>query len=456
MENCFGMHGWKEFHRNRKDILAEFDRLYEITGNRPVKTAHGIGVEAYIRKWLSEFLPKKWAVTSGYVIPTLYKDNITLYHYDIIIYDALNAPVLWTEGNQDDSVQGKYRAIPAKNVAAILEVKSRLNKKNINDMVNKLSEINSFKDQLPDAFFTSGIFIDLMEDDNRKSRILESIFRYVTVCKFTGAMVLRYEGDLSTTGLISIHVHDKGVRNSNMNMNTDKLAKPIDDLAIRMTEDGNVQISECGAGVMALATDDHSWSMSKTYSSFIDLGGLLASITWSRSGFAEFCIDILSSLEGLSYDNKDRPSFGRIFDSFERKPAERQPPEKIAGMPFIDVAICKLDGGAQLQIKDIDGGVEISFCVQVTNSGDIGAVLSDDHFRNKLTLPAGHSGSKVTKIKAQPLRAQNDIAELRRKLANDGICLPYRIVYFPSDGEKVFYAIEKKICIKQDSVVFES
>lgn len=114
MNKCFGMHGWREFRQNRKDILAEFDRLREITQNRPVQMAHGQGVEAYLRKWLSEFLPKKWAITSGYVIPILYKDNIKLYHYDIIIYDCLNAPVLWTEGNQDDSVQGKSRAIPAK------------------------------------------------------------------------------------------------------------------------------------------------------------------------------------------------------------------------------------------------------------------------------------------------------------------------------------------------------
>lgn len=299
MNKCFGMHGWREFHRNRKDILAEFDRLREITQNRPVQTAHGQGVEAYLRKWLSEFLPKKWAVTSGYVIPVLYKDNIKLYHYDIIIYDCLNAPVLWTEGNQDDSAQGKSRAIPAKYVAAILEVKSRLSRRSVQDMVNKMMEIDRFKDQLPDTFFSSGIFVELREEDNGQSAILESMIQFGGVHRFMGAMVLRYEGDESAIGVVRLFADD----GNNSNTNASKLAKPIDDLAIYMTEDGNVEMSECGAGVIAVATDDHTWSMSKVYSSFMSQEGFSANIAWSRSGFSEFCIDMVSFLDGLSYSN---------------------------------------------------------------------------------------------------------------------------------------------------------
>ena len=60
MDECYGQFGWREFHRNRKDILAEFDKIAEQTLSRPVRTAHGTGVEAYLRKWLSEFLPKKF------------------------------------------------------------------------------------------------------------------------------------------------------------------------------------------------------------------------------------------------------------------------------------------------------------------------------------------------------------------------------------------------------------
>ena len=52
LENCYGQHGWKEFYRNRKDILAEFDKILEQTSNRPIQVAHGQGVEAYFRKWI--------------------------------------------------------------------------------------------------------------------------------------------------------------------------------------------------------------------------------------------------------------------------------------------------------------------------------------------------------------------------------------------------------------------
>ena len=452
MKNCFGMHGWREFHRNRKDILAEFDKLREITQNRPVQTAHGQGVEAYLRKWLSEFLPKKWAVTSGYMIPVLYKDNIKLYHYDIIIYDCLNAPVLWTEGNQGDSVQGKFRAIPAKNVAAILEVKSRLNRKNVQDMVTKLLEIDRFKDQLPDTFFSSGIFVDLQEEDNGQSAILKSMIQLGGVHRFMGAMVLRYEGDDSATGVVRLFADDE----DNSNTNASKLARPIDDLAIHMTEDGSVQMTEQGAGVIAVATDEHTWSMSKVYSSFMSHNGISANINWSRSGFAEFCIDMVSFLDGLSYSDQNRPSFGRIFDSFERKPVDSQPAEKIDGMPFLYVAIGKLEDGAQVNMEDVDGGIEISFCMHVSNMGDAGAVLSDDHFKNSLTLPAGQTGAKVTKLKALPKEGKGDMAKVKKELANDGIVMPYRISYFPSEGEKVFYAVEKRIRMKNDSIAFES
>lgn len=342
MENCFGMHGWKEFHRNRKNILNEYDRLYEITENRPVRTAHGTGVEAYLRKWLTEFLPQKWSVTSGYIVPTLYKDSPQLYHYDVIVYDALNAPVLWTEGNEDDSAQGKYQAIPAKYVACVLEVKSRLSQKNIKDMAEKLSQLNGFSDQLPETFFSSGIFVELKEADNGKLNVLSSVHEFSKVHRFMGAMVLRYEGDPSATGIISLHKTDGDKR---ADRQFDKIAKSIDDLAIFMTEDGNIEIAEGGGGVIAVASSSSSWSMSKTFSAMHQVDDELADITWSRSGFSVFCIDLLSSLEGLSISDDTRPSFGRIFDSFKRKPAEVQPANKVTGMPFIEVSVGKLETG---------------------------------------------------------------------------------------------------------------
>ena len=120
------MFGWKEFHRNRKDILDEFDRAKEYNSSRPVKTEHGLAGEAALRTWLSAYLPGRFGVTSGYVIPDVVVASYELYHFDVIIYDAMASPVLWIDGNRDSSDQGKKRAIPAKHVRSVFEVKASL------------------------------------------------------------------------------------------------------------------------------------------------------------------------------------------------------------------------------------------------------------------------------------------------------------------------------------------
>lgn len=123
LEKCYGQRGWREFHRNRKNILAEFDKLLEQTSNRPVQAAHGPAVEAFLL-----------------------------------------------------------------------------------------------------------IFIDLKESDNNKSSIIEALYAGKDVIGFSGGMVLRYEGDHTCTGLISIHrTESKEVAAVS---HCTPLAKPIDSLAI--------------------------------------------------------------------------------------------------------------------------------------------------------------------------------------------------------------------------------
>jgi hypothetical protein len=68
-ERRYGFWGWKEILVNRKEILNEFNRSKAKNHSRPVKTAHGNAGEAAVRKWLTEFLPKKYGITSG----TLYR-----------------------------------------------------------------------------------------------------------------------------------------------------------------------------------------------------------------------------------------------------------------------------------------------------------------------------------------------------------------------------------------------
>ena len=268
MDNCYGQHGWKEFYRNRKDILAEFDKILEQTTNRPLQVAHGQGVEAYLRKWLAEFLPKKYGVTSGYIIPNLYNDTGTIYHYDIIIYNQLDAPVLWTEGNQDNSEQGKFRAIPAKYVVAVYEVKSRLTKNNVSDALDKLNQTKEFSEQLHPFYSCGVIFIELKEKDINKESIIKELIKGKDVYRFSGGMVLRYEGDETCTALINIF--DVEPKEEDENKHYRPLAKAIDDLNIYMTEEGNIVIAENGGGAKLVATSKNNWSVSNgTYLSVI-------------------------------------------------------------------------------------------------------------------------------------------------------------------------------------------
>ena len=151
----YGFFGWKEFRRNRGDLLAEFDRAQAYNQSRPVRTEHGNAGEAVLRTWLSTFLPARYAVTSGssgYIIPDVVVPEYRLYHFDVIIYDSINSPVLWIDGDYDTSDQGRKRAMPAKHVRAVLEVKASLTRSTATEATLKLAQLNGFGKHLPNGF----------------------------------------------------------------------------------------------------------------------------------------------------------------------------------------------------------------------------------------------------------------------------------------------------------------
>lgn len=100
----YGSVGWREFASNRTTILQKVDAAKQRNASRPVQTEYGALAEAAIRQWLTDFLPRKYGVTSGYIIPDLIETpGYKLYHHDVIIFDTLNAPVLWVDENPDQS-----------------------------------------------------------------------------------------------------------------------------------------------------------------------------------------------------------------------------------------------------------------------------------------------------------------------------------------------------------------
>jgi len=86
--------GWKQFITARDEMLAAYDKARVLSDKRAVQTGHGVVAEAEFRKWLINFLPKRYGVTSGYIISQGVPNAQHMVHYDVIIYDQLTVRTL--------------------------------------------------------------------------------------------------------------------------------------------------------------------------------------------------------------------------------------------------------------------------------------------------------------------------------------------------------------------------
>ena len=83
--------------------------------------------EQILRDFLSAHLPRRYGVTKGEIITKIGQHT---HSADIIIYDALNTPVLYTDATAVLPIEGVY---------GIIEVKSRLSKAEFLDAAGKIS-----------------------------------------------------------------------------------------------------------------------------------------------------------------------------------------------------------------------------------------------------------------------------------------------------------------------------
>lgn len=454
MEGCYGQHGWKQFHRNRKDILHEFDKIYELLEDRPIKTAHGDGVEAYLRKWLSEFLPKKYAVTSGYIIPDLYDESPKIYHYDIIIYQALEAPILWAEGNYDNSDQGKYLAIPAKHVVAVYEVKSRFTKKTIRDSIKKLKEVNSFNEQFPDNYHSGVIYIDLKEADVNKGSFLKELYRGNEAYGFIGGMVLRYESDITSTGLISLNQ-----TNDDDCTNTDSfpLARKINELNIFVQENGQLVIDDVnGAGATLETIPDIArpgklgWAVSKMYSSYYIMNKLALDLSWSRSNFSKFCIRLINLIDGNN-DSKKNFSFGKIFDPIEVKKMKEQDDIFHPGRPFIELNVHSKNNNGTPIVEYNNNHVKVNFTTSMKNLGSSTVTISDDDFKNTHSLAPSRKVERTISLLIN-IDDGRSVEDMKEDVASNKVILNYGIVYYEDSAKSDLIQVKKKIKISDNEI----
>jgi len=212
----FPSQGWKQFLTARMEMLNSFDQAREKGKAHEVETFHGKVAEAEFRKWLIGFLPKRYGVTSGYIVSPGLKSTEKTPHFDVIIYDQLESPILWIENYPDVSSQGCSLAIPVEYVRCVLEIKSTFSTETSDEAINHLRDllplmgevdesIERYKLHLPPTFCCGIVFIDLKKDSQFSEAALSKIICGIEIRGFFGGLILRGEGhSLPLTGRISL------------------------------------------------------------------------------------------------------------------------------------------------------------------------------------------------------------------------------------------------------------
>lgn len=268
--------GWKQFLTSRKTMLDSFDRARTHSKKHKVETYHGNVAEAEFRKWLTNFLPKKYAVTSGYIISQGVPDTVKLPHFDVIIYEHLETPILWIENNPDSSEQGRSLAIPAEYVKSVIEIKSAFQKSTVKDAIEHLAELKNlmkeidlpnerYKMYLPPDFFCAIAFFELRTKNKKDINALKEITNALELRGFYGGIILRGEG------------HNKELTCNIKILNADK----------------NL-VTNFGKTDSLL--NSHTIIKLEQLNEYKNFGTML---NWSEMNFSQFSFDIVALLNGI-------------------------------------------------------------------------------------------------------------------------------------------------------------
>jgi hypothetical protein len=219
--------------------LDKYDRAKEYSSSRPVQTEHGNVGEAAVREWLRTFLPLRYGVTSGFIIPGIVVKEYVLLHYDVIIYDKINSPILWIDDNPDLAGQGQKQAIPAEHVHAVFEVKATFTRKHAIDALAKLSQLNMLRGWLPSRFVSLVLFFELDVALANKRYILKHLIPDSPVLGYRGGAVLRCKVNPHTTGYFELAQHSENDKKYDPDA---PLVRDVETLPIYAKPDGSVTI----------------------------------------------------------------------------------------------------------------------------------------------------------------------------------------------------------------------
>ena len=275
--NLSGTQGWREFLAGKQELLGEYQLARRRSLSRPIKSEKGEVAEAVLRRWLAAFLPGRYGVTSGYVVSCGLSDKRFLRHYDVIIYDKVNSPVLWRAGHPDRSELGTSLALPVEFVHAVFEVKSTLTDRSVRAAAGKLHELapllsavdepdDPYPIYLPQSFACGAIFFQT--DPSARGRHLTPLAHLgATLGRgFMGGVILSVDAD------------------------------PNDDLAARL-----VLLASAGAAPEHNPEADRRISDGRFSSSdnvAVPRGALAVGVDWSIDEFGFFAHDLVAMLAG--------------------------------------------------------------------------------------------------------------------------------------------------------------
>jgi len=282
-------------------MLDAFDQAREKAEARKVETYHGKVAEARFREWLSRFLPKRYDVTSGYVVSQWALDHAKLPHFDVIIYDPLESPVLWVEDYSDLSSSGFSRALPAEHVQAVIEVKSSLDSSTTADALEHLSNLvpllagkdspdARYKRYLPLDFFTAVVFFELRKKHEFSKVALNNLVPPKELRGYFGGIVLRGEGlPTEKCGRIWMFPSNTELESSvGKGKGKESLltGSPWADSRPFTTED-------CYLGTIITP-----WSDEQEVAQQLSRAHLSAQLRWDGAEFARFAFDLIALLKG--------------------------------------------------------------------------------------------------------------------------------------------------------------
>ena len=129
----------KVFQMASRKLRQEFEEL----GVIPHSGTKGGEAERLMRRFLNDHLPRRFSAVGGFIID--YQDKVSK-QSDVVIYDALNCPAY--------RASDEAAILPNDNVAAIIEVKSTLDKERLKEAADNIRAAKSLaKTKISDGPF---------------------------------------------------------------------------------------------------------------------------------------------------------------------------------------------------------------------------------------------------------------------------------------------------------------